>query len=205
MKPVGDQDIQLIDTVKAHLKQIEPVAIYRSDEATLRVATGSLRFLLADGYLARAWSAAGIGGPMTFQTWCITSVGPSPVVAFCGGGDMLPGIPFSACRGASLGQKTLDLKSFCHSTRIQVEDIKISTVELIHYVANALGGSHFDPAGKAAKKPKAELLRKLESGEISAVPLRVNDRSLLHHEILSIAQTLARSKEVDALRAWAKS
>src|SRR5262249_18493102 len=140
---ITQDDIELIATVNAHLRQTE--ASYASDEATLRVMTGSLRFLLADGNLARAWRLSSIGGPMTFKTNCITSTRSGNVVALCGGGDLLPGIPFSACRGASLEVKTLDLASFCRSTRIQIDDTKISTTELIQYVANARGGSHYDP------------------------------------------------------------
>ena len=115
---------------------------------------------------------------------------------------MLPNIPFSACRNATLEDKTLDLDSYCRSPRIQVGNVKISTVEIIQYVANALGGSHLDPSGNASKRPKADILRRLEAGEIEGPPLRVNNRSLLHHEILSLAQTVTRSPQVATLRAW---
>jgi hypothetical protein len=96
----------------------------------------------------------------------------------------------------------LDLHAFCRAARAQVGQIKISTTELIDYVANALGGSHFDPSGRAARKPKADILRKIESGEIAAFGLKFNDRSILHHEVLSIAQSLVRSKQVHQLLAY---
>ena len=202
MEQQSQFDSELIATVNAHLRQVESVAFHNADEPTMRAATGSLRFLLADGNLARAWRASGIGGPMIFRAWCIASTGPGEVVAFCGGGDLLPGIPFSACRGATLKEKSLDLVAFCRETRIQVRHVKVSTVEIIQYVANALGGSHYDPSGKTAKRPKAETLRRVEAGEIEGPPLRVNDRSLLHHEILSIAQAVVHSPQVARLRRW---
>jgi len=196
------EDIQLINTVNAHLRQVANSSTYNSDEATLTVITGSLRFLLADGNLARAWHLSNIRGPMTFRTSCIVSTGTGEVVAFCGGGDILPGIPGAVSWNAETREKVLDLNTFCRAVRIQVGSEKISTVELIQYVANALGGSHLDPFGKASKKPKAETLRKLMSGEIEMSGIRINDRNLVHHEILSIGQILIRSPEVAALRAW---
>jgi hypothetical protein len=202
MNQPSKSEADLIRTVNAHLKQLAQVALHNADEPTMRVATGSLRFLLAEGNLARAWRASEIGGPIVFKAWCINSTGPGEIVAFCGGGDVLPGFSFSACRGAKLKEKQLDLSAFCRETRVQVGQVKISTVEVIQYVANALGGAHYDPGGKAAKKPKGDILRRIEAGEIQGVPLRVNDRSHLHHEILSIIQAVVRSPQIAKLQAW---
>ena len=195
-------DAELIATVNAHLKLVDASCFYKSDEATLRVVTASLRNLLADNSLANAWKASGIGGPMIFDVWSIASTGPGKVVAFCGGGDILPNTPFSACRNAKLERKSIDLKTFCSSARIQVDNVRISTVELVRFVANVLGGVHFDLDGKSAKKAKAKILSKILSGEIQGVPVKPNDRNLLHHEILSIAQAVVRSPQVVQLRQW---
>lgn len=163
-----------------------------------------MRYLLVEDMLARAWKASGCGGPMTFRTWCITSTTVDDVVAYCGGGELLPGIPFSACRNAALGERSVDLKTFRFRARIQVGAVKVSTIELIQYVANTLGGAHFDPEGKTprSRKPVFDLLRRLEAGEFGGLPFKVNDRNLLHHEILSITEMLLRSPEVSRLRHW---
>jgi len=195
-------DIELIATVGAHLDQIVVATRHDATEAAMRVITGSLRFLLADGNLAAAWHASKIGGPMIFRAWCIDACDKGKVVAFCGGGDVIPGIPTSACFGARLKEKSLGLGDYCRSTRVQVDDVKISTVELIEYMANARGGAHFDPEGRTAKRVKGEILRRLDSGEIVAVPMRINDRNLLHHEILSICQVVVRSPQCGTLRKW---
>lgn len=202
MKTISKHDIELIATVGAHLKQVESATTHDATEASMRVVSGSLRFLLNEGNLASAWHASGIGGPMIFRAWCIDTHDKTDVVALCGGGDIIPGIPISACRGAKLKEKQLGLGEFCRSARIQVDDIKISTVELIDYMANARGGTHFDPSGRAAKKAKGEVLRKIDAGEIVAVPILVNQRNLLHHEILSICQVLVRSPQSVALVNW---
>ena len=202
------ENVQLIRIVNAHLKNLSSTSVFNVEEDSLKVASNSLRFLLVNDELARAWKASGLKGPMTFETWCITSTKGSnnDVVAYCGGGDILPGIPFSASHGATLAKLTLNLKDFCKRPRIQVGQVTISTIQLIQYVANTLGGAHFDPGkSKRSKKPHFDLLRRLEAGEISGPPLLVNGRNLLHHEILSVAQVVIRSPEVAQLRAWRDS
>jgi hypothetical protein len=200
-------DNSLIDVVNSHLKQLSNTSRFDVGQADLRVASASLRFLLVENCLEQAWKASDIGGPMTFRTWCITSTKGDDVVAYCGGGEILPSVPFSACRNAELSELTLDLKAFRQRARIQVNDVKVSTTQLIQYVANTLGGAHFDPEGKSQRSQKAafNLLRTLESGEISGPPFQVNGRNLLHHEILSIAQVVLRSPEVITLRTWRSS
>ncbi len=141
---------------------------------------------------------------MTFKAWCITSTQGDDVVAYCGGGDVLPGIPISACFNATLAELPLDLVAFRQRPRIQIGTVKVSTIQLIQYVANTLGGSHFDPDGKSPKsrKPVFDLLRRVEAGEFPSFISQVNGRNLLHHEILSVAQVVIRSPEVTRLSTW---
>jgi hypothetical protein len=204
MQHLTQTSISLIKTVNAHLNQLSVLSVFNVDEASLRVASGSLRFLLVEHSLGRAWKASGLGGAMTFRTWCITSTQGNDVVAYCGGGDLLPGVPFSACRNAKLAELSLDLGAFRQRPRIQIAAVKVSTVQLIQYVANTLGGAHFDPEGRSlrSQKPVFDLLRRLEAGEFGGLPFQVNGRNLLHHEILSVAQVVIRSPEVTRLRAW---
>ena len=106
------------------------------------------------------------------------------MVAYCGGGELLPGIPFSAAHGAETAELTLDLDAFRKRARIQVGDVKISTVQLVKYVANTLGGSHFDP-GKSIKlnhkSRSSTCSADLRAGEIPFFISHVNGRNLLHH------------------------
>jgi hypothetical protein len=204
MRRITETDVKLIKTVIAHLQQLASLSVYNAQEERLRVASASLRFLLVEDMLARAWRASGLGGPMMFRSWCITSTRGSDVIAYCGGGDLLPGIPFSAARNADLAELPLDLTAFRKRPRIQIGEVKVSTVELIQYVANTLGGTHFDPEGKSLRSQKTvfNLLRRLEAGAINDLGLLVNARNLLHHELLSVAQVVIRSPEVIRLMAW---
>ena len=154
MQRITETEVKLIKTVIAHLQQLASLSVYDAQEERLRVASASLRFLLMENMLARAWRASRLGGPITFRSWCITSTRGSDVIAYCGGGDLLPGIPFSAARNADLAELLLDLTAFRERPRIQIGGVKVSTVELIQYVANALGGAHFDPEGKTRRSQK---------------------------------------------------
>ncbi|MGO9848009.1 MAG: hypothetical protein ACLPKT_15855 [Methylocella sp.] len=204
MKQPTQTDISLIRRVNAHVKILSALSVHDADEASLAVASGSLRFLLVEDWLGRAWKASGLGGPMTFKAWCITSTQDDGVVAYCGGGDLLPGIPISACHNATLAERSLDLAAFRQKPRIQIGTVKVSTVQLIQYVANTLGGSHFDPEGKSPKsrKPVFDLLRRVEAGEFPSFISQVNGRNLVHHELLSVTQVVIRSPEVAQLSAW---
>jgi hypothetical protein len=139
---------------------------------------------------------------MTFKTWCIVDPEGDDVLAYCGGGDLLPGMPFSACRNAKLAERTLDLNTLFRQPRIHFGANKVSTVELIQYVSNNLGGRHFDPEGKSPRSRRYDLLRRLDAREFGRLPFEVNGRNLLHHEVLSIAQTVIRSPQVAQLSAW---
>lgn len=196
-------EVELIQTVIAHLAQLSSTLVHDVSEGTLRVTSVSLRSLLVEDMLPRAWKAA-FGGPITFQTWSIRAASGDDVIAYCGGGPILPGIPFSAGRNATLAQVSLDLSAFCRQVRIQVGKSRISTVELIKYFANTRGGAHFDPEGRSAasQKPAFDLLRRLESGSLGGPELRVNDRNLVHHELLSVVETVLTSREVARLRGW---
>jgi len=83
---------------------------------------------------------------------------------------------------------------------------KVSTVELVQFVANTLGATHFDPEGKPPKSHKGhfDLLRDVEAGKIGNLGVLVNNRKLLHHEVLSIAQAVIRLPEVARLSAWSR-
>jgi hypothetical protein len=200
MKVFTRHDVELIETVQAHLKNLASLSAHNANQATVRVATGALRALISEEMLQRAWGTSGLRGPVTFRTSAITSTCGDDVIAYCGGGDILPGVPFSVGRNATLEERILNLKNFYRQTRIQIGTETASTNDIIKYVANALGAAHFDPSGKAAHK--YDLLQRIEAGEVGQLPFLVNDRNPLYHEILSIAQAVVRSPQVAELLGW---
>jgi hypothetical protein len=200
MRVFSRHDVDLIKTVQSQLRNLASLSGHEADEPTVRTATGALRALISEEMLQLAWSASGLRGPMTFKTYFIARSAGDDAVAYCGGGDILPNVPFSVCRNAELQERVLNLKDFCRQTRILIGKETASTTEIIKYVANALGGAHFDPAGKTARK--YDLLRRVEAGEIGQLFLQVNDRNLLYHEVLSIAQAVTRSPQIKELLEW---
>jgi hypothetical protein len=94
MRVVGRHEVELIKTVQAHLKNLASLSGHQADEPMVRIATATLRALLSEEMLQRAWLASGLRGPMTFKTYCITNAG-NDAVAYCGGGDVIPDVPFS--------------------------------------------------------------------------------------------------------------
>jgi hypothetical protein len=200
MKVFSRHDLDLVKTVQAHLKNLASLSGHEADEPTMRIATSTLRALLSEEMLQRAWLASGLRGPMTFKTCCITNAG-NDAVAYCGGGDVLPNVPFSVCHDAKLEKRVLNLKDFGRQTRILVGREKASTTDIIKYVANTLGAAHFDPTGKTARK--YDLLRRIEAGEAGQLFVsQINDRNLLYHEVLSIAQAVTRSPQIKELLDW---
>jgi hypothetical protein len=202
MRVVGRHEVELIKTVQAHLRNLISLSGHDADEATTRIATATLRSLLSEEMLQRAWLASGLRGPITIKTYCIINAG-NDAVAYCGGGDVLPNFSFSACQDAELEERVLNLKDFSRQDRILVGKEKASTADIIKYVANALGAAHFDPTGKAARK--YDLLQRIEAGEAGQLFIsKINDRNPLYHEILSIAQALSRSPQIKEILDWSE-
>jgi hypothetical protein len=203
MKPFSRHDQDLIRTVQAHVKNLASLSGHEAEEPALRIASGTLRALLSEEILQRAWQASGLRGPLTFRTYFIARAGDD-AIAYCGGGDIIPNVPFSACHNADLEERVLNFKDFCRQPRIIVGKEKASTTEIIKYVANALGATHYDPTGKTARK--YDLLRRIEAGEIGQLFIsKINDRNPLHHEVLSIAQAVTHSPQVGELLQWTSS
>ena len=65
------------------------------------------------------------------------------------GGDVLPSIPISVCHNATLAERSVDLASFV-GRRESDGGVKVSTVQLIQYVAKTLGGSPLRSGGEIA-------------------------------------------------------
>jgi hypothetical protein len=194
-----DLDRRLLSTTVAHLDILAGIGRHDASEAAVRASSGSLRALLVERMLSQAWNAAKLGGPITIPTWRFTTRPGPGVVGYCGGAEILPGVPVSIGFNATLEQATLNLHDFCKQSRIIAGLTTISTVELVQYVSNTMGGAHWDPGSR--RKSVSEELRRLDSGEDSPIPMLVNGRNLLHHEVLSLVQAVLGSPEIARLRA----
>jgi len=199
-------DIDLIKMAQAHLQALQQANSPWVGEHSLRVASGALRFLLVEDYLWRAWRASGIGGPIQVEAYCFVSIPGSDAVGFCGGGEVLPGVPFSMGWGdVRLQVKSLNLRAFLNEPCICAKGHRVTRHELVKYISNTKGGTHYDPQGRSPKSQNAtfSLLRELEESDFAGLSIKTNNRNLVHHELFSIAQSLLRSEQVRQLLAVA--
>ena len=180
-KPTPD-DIDLIKTAQAHLRSLWSINFPKADEYSIRAASASLRFLLVDGHLARAWRALGIGEPIQIEGYCFSSNPGPDAVGFCGGADILPGIPFSTGWGEDirLEIRTLNITAYLNGFCISVKGVRIARLELVRYIANTKGGAHYDPEGNSSKSRRGAfpLLRELEKKGSSLFCMVKFDRRL---------------------------
>ena len=197
-------DIDVIKLVQAHLRALWHANNPWVDEHSLRAASAPLRFLLVEGNLVRAWKALRLGGPIEIEAYCFASVPGPDSVGFCGGADILPGIPVSMGHGTDvqLEVKRLNIDAFLNGPCIWAKGIRINRRELVQYIANTKGGTHYDPEGRSPRSQgiKFSLLRDLENG-LFGLGVRFNGRNLVHHELSSILQALLRSREIHSLQA----
>jgi hypothetical protein len=63
VKSFTSEQIDFLKTTRAHIEALRPANSPLIDEHTLRVLSGSLRFLIVEGHLSHAWKMSAIGGP----------------------------------------------------------------------------------------------------------------------------------------------
>lgn len=86
-------------------------------------------------------------------------------------------------------ERLTPLRTYLSEKTMIVEGIPISRNDLVQFVANKLGGVHFDTV---SQKPSEKALRALQQFEIMNRPAAM-------HEILSYGQQLARSPSIAEL------
>ena len=91
--------------------------------------------------------------------------------------------------------KEFPLSRFLSSPAVVIDGMPVSREEIILYVANKLGGAHFDPS-RNTEKAKEKKFALLDSHRSS---LRISETNAVFFELLSIGQALLGSKDVDRL------
>lgn len=91
--------------------------------------------------------------------------------------------------------ETLTLANFMPSPCIIAQGKEISRRILIQYVANKLGGAHWDPGRGKKKKDMLFALLDQVSQRISLA-----DKNAVYFELLSVGQALVNSPDIQTLR-----
>jgi len=165
----------------------------------------------------RAWRLAGVGGkptvlaprvefflnhPQRGRIQLLVAGGGEYAGAFCALALMNAGnTPLQLAQATNPMEHPFHFREFCRSASIVLDHIVVRRAEVVSYVANKLGGAHFDAkrSGKLANKFKA-LDQQADRLAVSAVPA-VKQKNAVFFELLSIGQLVARSEATSSLLA----
>ena len=89
----------------------------------------------------------------------------------------------------AIGQAEVSLKKYLNQTACIISGVPVSRNELVQFVANKLGGAHFD---EGRQKPREQAISVMEQYSIG-------NRPALIHEMLSCGQSLASSHSTKEL------
>ena len=95
----------------------------------------------------------------------------------------------------------VSLDQFLSQTSFIVHGVKISRRTAIKYVANKLGGAHYDEKKKNSFKPIGYQKKKKRSSLYLTLynPMQVMDRNPIYYEMIGIGQKVVHSKNTDKL------
>jgi len=180
------------------------------DDATLRRGSTILRRLLVNNDLQKAWKLLGFEKSPLIESVSLQKVIKNiPIqkveLASAGGGKykglIMAGalavesvyFPRSQERQSHPPTETLGLHSFLKSNCLIVKGQVINRRQLINYVANKLGGAHFDSGREGLEEGNFfSLLDK-------AMQFKFVDKDPVYFELLSIGQVFVASKDIDTL------
>jgi len=180
-----------------------------SDES-LRRSSPVLRRFLVEGQLLKAWHNAGLSGqpevlaPTLNKRLTVSSLNAVRFAA-AGGADykgMIVALVFESDEALTQAQikkiselgppeSKQTLTEFANSACMIVEGTPINRLELIKYVANKLGGAHYD------SKREKEYQRLLDH---VGRTYTVAGKNGIYFELLSTGQRLVRSPDIENLR-----
>jgi hypothetical protein len=203
----------------AYLQRQDYSAPSRTD---VRLASSVLRRLLHEGLLSGAWQAAGLAGQPRVTAIDLDAVlGDTPRryihYAYAGGArtsgahhkgyalmvvpkheheaegadHVMARIQSSMKAGAT---RAFPLADFCRSPCLVSGDAAVNRLELVRYVANKLGGVHWDNQRQAWAHPTGSRHRLLDEQH-----LYVGKLSAPLYELVSIAQSVAEATDTTLL------
>ena len=179
-----------------------------SDDA-LRRGSASLRLLLVQNELQRAWKAAGFEREPSITCAGLFGFPVENFKFWSAGGARCNGIEIQSVfepRTRQLGQemsaKILEtLNSGTHRELVKLSQftaapclidggVPVSRRTLIKYIANKLGGTHLDSKRDEPEGPLFRILDRLRAERVQA------DKPVIYFELLAIGQALAASPDM---------
>jgi hypothetical protein len=207
-------DAELLALVKSDLAFLEDEWDESIDEQSLRRSSTVLRNLLVYDGFGQAWRLTGERGEPQIEAVDLNSSLAGlrlPKVAFAtAGGALSAGMNVAAAlvyldamspdvikeratRGPGPPRRKFKLSEFLASPAVVVEGVPVNRRNVIQYVANKLGGAHFDVRRKKDEEAYRLLDKVINTFEIT-------ERRSVYFELLSIGQALAQSSDAKKLR-----
>jgi hypothetical protein len=157
-----------------------------STDDELRLGTAVLRRLLVDRLLQRAWTDAGFEREPAVRGESVEDLDP--------GREDWSRVLFATVATGSGDAPLVGLGSFIAGTCLIVNRVKVSRRVLIKYVANKLGGVHFDPK-------RGDDAEGVAFVGLDGVESTLNERREPFAQVLGIARVLSSSDDVIRLLA----
>jgi uncharacterized protein (DUF2164 family) len=200
---------RLVEVVTEDLAYIRDDWNEQIEDAALRRGSVVLRRLLVDGELQRAWKAAGFEKEPTVRAATLDSVtGGVPLARFkfaSAGGARFRGAeirgatttlfampPTREClREAGPPLAELGLRRFTEAPVIVIDGKEIVRRVLVKFIANKLGGAHYDTSRK--HDAEATLFRRLDR---VMDQVKLLGKPAIYFELLAVGQQLAQSEDI---------
>lgn len=192
------------------------------DDASLRRSSPVLRALLVDGLLARAAHQVGRGirvmAPAISRV--VTEVELRECIFFQTGGAQYKGMIIQSMSVITRAKTSAEIKAsyerekgvigksypvklgvFLKQTSFVVKGVLINREEVIKYVANKLGGAHYD-ASRTTSKERADISLEQKYALLDEVRTSIvtADKNTAYYELLGIGQRVVNSRDIRALR-----
>ena len=210
-------DDSIAKTVAEDLKYLRFEWNQDVDEVSVRVLSPILRRLLVQGDLQKAWKILGFAKSPRIDTYTLAKnilANKSKAIEFASAGgalqDGIRSVGFTAIDtehpkySKELSNTTppqiesLWLDAFLKSACLVVQGHSVPRRALIQYVANKLGGDHFDT--KRDESASGQLFQLLDYAHSKyGIVLGIHRKSVIYYELLSIGQALAHSEDINRL------
>ncbi len=209
--------VQMLQVVIEDLEYLSTTWDQSIDDASLRRASPILRRFIYEGDLDHAWQSVGFSENLSFEATNLDFFLEGHLLGeikfATAGGALYQGMQVWGAfhiEGRSLSEEEIkadynrtkngpftanfDTEKFKQSSCVVIEGQKVSRVSVIKYVANKLGGTHFDTSRKGRKDDQIFALLDKAYGNV-----QIAGKNYIYYELLSIGQSIVNSSKTQRL------
>lgn len=204
----------LIHIVLSDLEYLSKEGVLNIDDDSLRRTSPILRRLLIQNDLQKVWKELGLNKEPRFKVPMLSKVlkeiPKNKVIFASAGGAKYNGLELIGVLvvdyvftseerkrlfSKTIMKETLGLNAFVKSNSIIIEGREISRSTLIKYIANKLGGDHYDQRRVDNDVDDGFVLL----DKVTTEEYKLADKNAVYFEFLSLIQTLINSRDIAKL------